>query len=78
MGQTGLRIEGTRFIITGNQFIDVGGGGIAGFYLGDVSNSRIENNSFTYSGQGPADGSVNIVGASRNNVIRNNPGIGFR
>lgn len=78
MGQAGLRIEGTRFTVTGNQFTDVGGGGTAGFYLGNVTDSRIENNSLTYTGQGPVDGSVTIVGVSKNNVIRNNPGIGFR
>jgi hypothetical protein len=77
MGQAGLRIEGTRFTVTGNQFTDVGGGGTSGFYLGSVSDSRIENNSYSYSGQGPASASVNIVGVSTNNVIRNNPGIGF-
>jgi hypothetical protein len=77
MGQAGLRIEGTRFIVTGNEFTDVGGGGTAGFYMGDVTDSRIENNRFTYTGQGPADPTVNVVGTSRNNVIRNNPGIGF-
>jgi hypothetical protein len=76
-GQSGLRIEGTRFIVTGNEFTDVGGGGIPGFYLGGVTDSRIENNRFTYTGNGPADGSVSVVGHTRNNVIRNNPGIGF-
>lgn len=76
-GQSGLRIEGTRFTVTGNQFTDVGGGGIPGFYMGDVSDSRIEGNSYTYSGSGPADNSVQIVGQFLRNTVRNNTGIGF-
>ncbi|HZT59400.1 MAG TPA: right-handed parallel beta-helix repeat-containing protein [Pyrinomonadaceae bacterium] len=75
-GQSGLRIEGTRFTVTNNQFTNVGGGGLPGFYVA-VTDSRIENNSFRYTGEGPADGSVQIVGPFRNNVVRNNPGIGF-
>jgi hypothetical protein len=75
-GQSGLRIEGTRFIVTGNQFTDVGGGGTPGFYV-SVTDSRIEGNSFRNTGTGPADGSVYIIGNFRNNVVRNNPGIGF-
>ena len=75
-GQAGLRIEGTRFIVTNNQFTDVGGGGTAGFYV-SVTDSRIEGNSFRNTGTGPADNSVTIVGHFRNNTIRNNPGIGF-
>jgi hypothetical protein len=76
-GQCGLRIEGTRFTVLNNQFTDVGGGGTPGFYMGDVSASRIEGNSFTYTGVGPADATVLLVGPFRNNVVRNNPGMGF-
>jgi hypothetical protein len=76
-GQSGLRIEGTRFTVLNNEFTDVGGGGLPGFYMGDVSDSRIEGNSFTYTGVGPADGSVQIVGPFRRNTVRNNPGMGF-
>ena len=75
-GQSGLRIEGTRFVVTNNHFVDVGGGGTTGFYVA-VSNSQIVGNSFTYSGNGPADGSVLMVGGGRGNTIRDNPGIGF-
>ena len=75
-GQSGLHIEGTRFTVTGNQFTDVGGGGLPGFYM-SVTDSRIEGNSYTYSGSGPADNSVQIVGPFRRNTVRNNPGIGF-
>jgi hypothetical protein len=77
MGQCGMRLEGVRFTVTGNEFVDVGGGGIPGFYMGDVRDSRIEGNRFTYTGAGPASGDVQIVGQFRNNVVRNNPGIGF-
>jgi hypothetical protein len=76
-GQSGMRLEGTHFTVVNNRFTDVGGGGIAGFYLADVSNSRIEGNSFRYTGNGPADSAVQIVGPFRNNVVRNNPGLGF-
>ena len=76
-GQMGLRIEGAHFTVLNNEFTDVGGGGLAGFYMGDVRDSRIEGNSFHYSGAGPASGEVQIVGQFRNNVVRNNPGIGF-
>ena len=75
-GQSGLRIEGTGFVVTNNHFIDVGGGGIPGFYVA-VSNSQIVGNSFTYTGNGPADGSVQMVGNGRGNTIRDNPGMGF-
>jgi hypothetical protein len=76
-GQCGLRIEGTRFTVLNNRFTDVGGGGTPGFYMADVSASRIEGNSFTYTGVGPADATVMLVGPFRNNVVRSNPGMGF-
>ncbi len=75
-GQSGLRIEGTRFTVTGNQFFDVGGGGIPGFYVA-VTNSQITGNRFTFSGNGPADGSVTLPHGTRTNTIRDNPGMGF-
>jgi hypothetical protein len=75
-GQSGLRIEGTRFVVTGNQFADVGGGGLPGFYIA-VTNSQIMGNSFTYSGNGPADGRVEMPIGNRGNTIRDNPGMGF-
>jgi len=76
-GQSGIHIEGRHFTVIGNQFTDVGGGGNPGFYMADVTDSQITDNSFTYSGQGPADGSVTMAGRNRNNVIRNNRGFGF-
>jgi hypothetical protein len=75
-GQSGLRIEGTHFVVTGNQFTDVGGGGIPGFYIA-VSNSQITGNTFTYSGNGPTSNGVEMPGGSRNNTIHDNPGMGF-
>jgi hypothetical protein len=75
-GQSGLRIEGTRFIVTGNHFVDVGGGGIPGFYMA-INNSQIIDNTFTYTGNGPADARVEMPGDNRNNLIRNNPTLGF-
>jgi len=75
-GQSGLHIEGTHFTVTGNQFIDVGGGGTPGFVIA-VTDSTITGNTFTYSGKGPADARVEMMGTNRNNVIRNNPGFGF-
>lgn len=76
-GQTGLRIEGTRFVVTGNHFTDVGGGGVPGFFMANVSNSQIVGNSFTYTGNGPADGRVQIVGDFSKNTVRDNIGFGF-
>lgn len=75
-GQSGLRLEGTRMTVVNNRFEDVGGGGIPGFFLA-IKDSRIENNQFVYSGVGPADGSVQIMQPFGNNVVRNNPGMGF-
>jgi len=76
-GQTGMNLEGTRFTVTGNQFAEVGGGGTPGFRMTDVFDSRIEGNSFTASGDGPADNTVQIVGQFRRNTVRNNPGMAF-
>lgn len=77
MGQTGMRLEGTRFTVLNNEFTDVGGGGIPGFYLADVSDSRFEGNTFTYTGVGPADATTQIVGQFKNNFTRNNKGLGY-
>jgi hypothetical protein len=76
MGQSGLRLEGSRLTVVNNYFEDVGGGGIPGFYLA-VRDSRIENNRLVVSGTGPADARVEIAQGFSNNVIRNNLGIGF-
>jgi hypothetical protein len=73
-GQSGIRIEGARYTVTGNHCTDVGGGGIPGFVMADVSNSRIEGNTFTYTGNGPADSRVQIVGPFTNSTFRNNTG----
>jgi hypothetical protein len=76
VGQSGMRLEGTRLIITDNQFVDVGGGGIPGFFMA-IKDSRIENNSAGASGNGPADGQVQTSPPFGANVIRNNPGFVF-
>src|SRR5205085_81871 len=76
MGQSGLRLEGTRLIVTDNNFSDVGGGGTPGFFMA-VSNSRIENNTLVDSGTGPADDNVEIAPPFGHNVIRNNRGFIF-
>jgi Right handed beta helix region len=76
-GQSGLRLEGTRLVVTDNVFTDVGGGGTPGFFFA-ISNSRIENNTFVYTGDGPADATVATAPPFGNNVIRNNKGMGFQ
>src|SRR6185295_18595819 len=70
-GQSGIRIEGTRIVVTNNQMFDVGGGGIAGFVV-DATDSQIIGNSFTYSGNGPADGTIAVTPGSKRNVFQNN------
>lgn len=76
MGQSGLRLIGTRFTVVDNKFFDVGGGGLPGFYMA-ITDSRIENNTFVYSGNGPADNGVEVGKPFSGNFIRNNPGIGW-
>lgn len=75
-GQSGMRLEGSRFTVTDNKFMDVGGGGTAAFYMA-ITDSRVENNSVGASGNGPADGHVETHPPFSNNVIRNNPGFVF-
>lgn len=72
-GQAGIRIEGTRFTVTGNQFTDIGGGGIPGFYMA-ASDSRITNNTLRYSGNGPVDGRILLIGVTKGNVFSGNAG----
>jgi hypothetical protein len=72
-GQSGIRIEGTRIVVSNNQMFDVGGGGIAGFVV-DATDSQIIGNSFTYSGNGPADGTIAVTPGSKRNVFQNNRG----
>jgi hypothetical protein len=72
-GQSGIRIEGTRIVVTNNQLADVGGGGIPGFVVA-ATNSQITGNTVTYSGNGPFDGSMVILEGSRGNVYQNNRG----
>ncbi len=72
-GQSGIRIEGTRFVVRDNQLFDVGGGGTPGFVV-VATNSQIVNNSMTYSGAGPADNRMMILEGSKGNVYQKNSG----
>lgn len=72
-GQSGIRIEGTRIIVSNNQLVDVGGGGTPGFVV-VATNSQIIGNTLTYSGNGPADGRMMILEGSRGNIYQNNRG----
>ena len=72
-GQSGIRIEGTRFVVRDNQLFDVGGGGTPGFVV-VATDSQIVNNSMTYSGAGPADNRMMILEGSKGNVFQNNTG----
>lgn len=74
-GQAGINLDGcTRITVVNNRLTDVGGGGIPGFVVSNVTESRVEGNTFTYSGAGPADGRIVISGASHRNIYRNNNG----
>ena len=73
-GQAGINISGTRLNVINNRMTDVGGGGTPGFIVGDLTNSRIEGNTFTYSGKGSVDGRIVITGSSKGNVYRDNRG----
>ena len=72
-GQSGIRIEGTHIIVSNNQMFDVGGGGIPGFVV-LATNSQIVGNTLVYSGNGPADGTIQVLPGSARNVIQNNRG----
>lgn len=72
-GQSGIRIEGTRFVVRDNQLFDVGGGGVVGFAI-MATDSQIIGNTFTYSGAGPADSRMVILEGSRGNIYQNNRG----
>ena len=72
-GQSGIRIEGTRIIVSNNQMFDVGGGGIPGFVV-LATNSQIIGNSLSYSGAGPVDSKLEVLPGSARNVFQNNRG----
>ena len=72
-GQSGIHIEGTRFVVENNKLTDVGGGGIPGFVV-NATDSQIVNNTLTYSGAGPVDGTMLVSPASKNNVFQKNTG----
>jgi hypothetical protein len=71
--QSGIRIEGTRIVVSNNQLIDVGGGGTPGFVV-SATNSEIVGNTLTGTGSGPVDGRMLILEGSRGNLFQNNGG----
>jgi hypothetical protein len=72
-GQAGLNIQGSQIRVLNNQCTDVGGGGTPGFIL-LATDSQIVGNTFTYTGNQPADGAMKVLPGSKGNVIQNNPG----
>jgi parallel beta-helix repeat protein len=72
-GQSGIRIEGSHIIVSNNQLFDVGGGGTVGFAV-IATDSQIIGNTLTYSGRGPADGTLQVLPGSARNVFQNNRG----
>jgi hypothetical protein len=72
-GQSGIHIEGTRFVVENNKLTDVGGGGIPGFVV-NTTDSKIINNTLSYSGAGPVDNTMTVSPNSRNNVFQGNTG----
>jgi hypothetical protein len=72
-GQSGIRVEGTRIVVSNNQLFDVGGGGTPGFVV-VATDSQIVGNTFSYSGAGPADSTMLIMPGSHGNTIQNNRG----
>jgi Right handed beta helix region len=71
-GQAGIRISGTNLTVMNNRLTDIGGGGIPGFIVEGVTNSRIVGNTVAYTGLGPFDGRMVITSGSRGNVYQNN------
>ena len=72
-GQSGIRIEGTRIYVLNNRLTDVAGGGIYGFVVA-ATNSRIIDNTFTYTGNGPVENTIMVLPGSRGNTFQNNRG----
>jgi hypothetical protein len=72
-GQSGIRIEGKHIVVSNNQLFDVGGGGIPGFVV-LATDSQIVGNTLVYSGNGPADGTMQVLAGSSRNVFQNNRG----
>ena len=72
-GQSGIRIEGTRIIVSNNQMFDVGGGGTPGFVV-QATSSQFVGNTLSYSGAGPVDGTLQVLPGSARNVFQNNRG----
>jgi len=73
-GQAGIRISGSRITVTNNKLTDVGGGGIPGFLVEGLVDSRIERNTLIYTGNGPVDKRMAFTGTNVRNVFSNNSG----
>lgn len=76
-GQSGINIEGTRITVIGNRLTDVGGGGTPGFVV-HATDSQIADNTLSYSGAGPVDGTMLVQPGSKGNTFRNNTGFGLK
>jgi hypothetical protein len=72
-GQSGIRIEGSHIRVLNNRLTDVGGGGIPGFVV-LATDSEVSGNTFTYTGNQPADGTISVLPGSARNVFRDNRG----
>jgi len=72
-GQSGMNVQGSRFIVTNNTLKDIGGGGTPGFVV-QLTDSRVTDNTFSYSGRGPVDGQIIIHPSSERNIIKGNRG----
>jgi hypothetical protein len=72
-GQSGINVQGSNFTVMNNSLKDVGGGGTPGFVV-ELTDSRITDNTFSYTGRGPVDAQIVVQPASQRNLFRNNRG----
>jgi len=73
-GQAGIRVSGSQIVVVDNKLTDVGGGGTPGFMIEGLSDSHIEGNTLTYTGNGPIDRRMALSGSNTRNVYQNNRG----
>jgi len=69
----GINVQGSHFVVTNNSLKDVGGGGTPGFVV-ELTDSRITDNTFSYTGRGPVDAQIVEQPASQRNLFKNNRG----
>jgi len=72
-GQSGINVQGSNFTVMNNSLKDVGGGGTPGFVF-ELTDSRISDNTFGYTGRGPVDAQIVVRPASKRSLFRNNRG----